>query len=372
MKILIIGNGAIGNISGKHAINKHTSQFCEELLKTGFDVGFLQFEKSMKKSDGLQDAAINSNIKVHSISISNAKNKVHKSLLYIKMALLLVRIIRKYDFVYIFYPGYVPFVAVSICNILKTKYALYVRGVSDLSSRIESYFISNANFCLTVSDLLKKQLHKHNRNVEIIAPMIDFSITDIIKNRHYNVIGKKRCLFVGRIERQKGIFILAETIKRISEKNINISFDIVGSGEDLHSLKSVLSEYNNVIIHGQISDKNKLFSLYKNSDMFVFPTYYPEGFPRVIYEAMIASTPIITTNAGGIGNMMRNDYNCLIVQQKDVNSLYKAIVKLNNSPNVVKNITDQATRDIVKILDGEREKHSVLVNNKLELLSQYN
>ena len=369
MKILIIGNGAIGNINGKHAINKHTSQFCEELLQKGYNVGFLQFEKSMEKNEGLQDSKINNEIKVYTISTSLSQNKIYKALSYLKISLLLFKTLRKYDFVYIFYPGFLPYLAVSFCNILKTKYALYVRGVFDTSSRIESFFIKNANFCLTVSDLLKEQLHKKNRNVEIIAPMIDFSITDVIKNRNFNIKGKKRCLFVGRIEMKKGVFILAETIKKLSKKNIDIFFDIVGSGEDLHSLISVLSDNNNVVIHGQISDKNKLFSLYKNSDMFVFPTYYPEGFPRVIYEAMIANTPIITTNAGGIGNMMKNEHNCLIVQQKDANSLYEAIVRLNNSPNVVENITDQATRDIMKILDGERQKHSILLSNKLELLN---
>lgn len=365
MKILIIGNGAVGKINGKYYVNKHTSNFCNELVESGLDVGFLQFDKTMKNREGLQDVPINSSIKVHSVSMDLIKNKTDKIFLYFKMILFILKIVKKYDFIYIFYPGYVPFISITLCKMFNIDYALYVRGAYEDNSKIQSYFIKKAKFCLTVSELLKQQLLRYNKNVEIIAPMIDFSLNDIIYERNYNESKNKKCLFVGRVEKRKGIFVLAEAIKKLSKKNIDISFDIIGAGEDLSELKEVLSQYKNVTLHGQVSDKNILFSFYSQSDMFVFPTYYPEGFPRVIYEAMIARTPIITTNSGGIGSMMKNKYNCLLVKQKDVNSLYEAIVELNESNTIREQIVTQASEDIFSILNGERKKHSKLVIDKI-------
>ena len=365
MKILIIGNGGIGNIDGISYVNKHTASFCEELVVEKFDVAFLQFATKMISSGGQQDATFNKNIQLYTLLLKNDQNNMNKVFSYIKMNFLLIKTLRKYDFIYIFHPGHVPSLAISLCNLMQIDYALYVRGAYNTSSKLEKIFIKNAKFILTVSQFLKDQLLELNSDVEIISPMIDFTAKDIVTDKKDVTLGTTKCLFVGRIEKRKGIFVLAEVIKQLSKNGLNFSFDIVGSGEDLKSLTSVLRSYENVTIHGQVSDKAKLFSLYQHADMFIFPTYYPEGFPRVIYEAMIAGTPIITTNAGGIGGMMKDEYNCLIVEQNNVDSLYLAITKLNESSSLKERIVTQSTRDVSAILNGGREKHSKLVIDKI-------
>jgi glycosyltransferase involved in cell wall biosynthesis len=57
--------------------------------------------------------------------------------------------------------------------------------------------------------------------------------------------------------------------------------------------------------------------MYKESDLFILPSFYPEGFPRVIYEAMLNSLPIITTPVGSIPSLLNHDDNCIFVEPRD-------------------------------------------------------
>ena len=51
---------------------------------------------------------------------------------------------------------------------------------------------------------------------------------------------------------------------------------------------------------GHIANGDQVIQEYRNADIFVLPTLGGEGFPRVLYEALSQSLPIVTTNVCGI------------------------------------------------------------------------
>lgn len=365
MKILIIGNGAIGNVNGKYSVNKHTAQFCEELIASGLDVGFLQFEEIMQKNTGLQDYVLDQDISLYSLNAS--RRKIGKVLSYFKMFFLMIRTIFKYDFVYIFYPGHVPTMASFISILLRKKYGLYIRGQHNLETKLGSLIIKRAEFCLTVSDLLKEQLLINNNNCETIAPMIDFSKKDILLDRKYNTDGITRCLFVGRVELRKGIYDLTNAIRVLNKERVDLHFDIVGGGDSFDKLSERFKNSKNVHFRGQISDTKELLEMYRQADLFIFPSH-DEGFPRVLYEAMMARVPVITTMVGGIGGFMKDHHNCLAIESQNSESIVKVVKEMLDSEELRMKLAEQATSDVLKLFNGTRKKHSKLLINKLEYI----
>lgn len=367
-KILIIGNGAISKLNNKLLINKHTAHFCEELYDNNLEVGFLQFENKIKENEGLQDYELKSFVKVHSIK-NIVSSKLNKIMSYIKIFLLTIFTVKKYDFVYIFYPGHVPKIVALICILFNKKYALYVRGDFNINSKINNYIVKKSSFILTVSDLLKNKLSLTNKDIDVIAPMMDFSKNDILTKKE-NSNDKINCLFVGRLEYAKGIFELIEAIKLINKKHSNIEFNIVGGGDSFEKIKEKSKDISNIKLLGQIANKEELLKKYREADIFILPTHF-EGFPRVLYEAMMSRVAIITTLVGGIGGLMRNEHNCLSIEVLNPKSIENAVDKLILNSELKKSIVDQATKDIQELFNGKRKKHLDLLLENIGEINEF-
>jgi len=362
MKILIIDNGGIENINGKYFIHKHTLDFAKDLVIGGFDIGFLQFEY---RSNKINNISVPKDISLYTIPLG--RGKFTKILSYFKMIKLLITTIWEYDFIYIFYPGNTSILASLISILLRKKYGLYIRGEHDIQTKLGPFIIKKASFCLTVSNLLKKEIQKNNKNCDIIFPMIDFSKKDILFDRRYSNNGVFRCLFVGRIDSRKGIFDLVEAIDILNKKIDFLYFDIVGGGDSFEELKNRVQKYKNVKLYGSISEKKQLLKIYREADLFIFPSH-DEGFPRVLYEAMMARVPVITTMVGGIGGFMKENSNCLTIIPKNINSIVNAVCRMIESKELREKLVEQSTKDILELFSGKRKKHVKQLKYNLEIL----
>jgi len=92
---------------------------------------------------------------------------------------------------------------------------------------------------------------------------------------------------------------------------------------------------------------------YCMADCVVLPSYYREGVPRVLLEAMAMEKSIITTDAPGCKNVCIDGVNGFLVKPRDVESLYLAMKKMVD-------LGDEKLRELGKA--GRRlaeEKYSV-------------
>ena len=171
---------------------------------------------------------------------------------------------------------------------------------------------------------------------------------------------KINCLFVGRVEYAKGIYELIEAIKLINKKHLNIEFNIVGGGDAFEEIEELSKSIPNINLLGQIANKEELLLKYRDADIFILPTHF-EGFPRVLYEAMMSRVAVITTIVGGIGGIMKNNHNCLSIDVLNPQSIEKAVSKLINEKEMKNSIINQATKDIQQLFNGKRKKHLYLL-----------
>lgn len=353
---MFVGNGFISELKAKFLVNKHTGQFFEDVLDRGHQVTCFQFHKAMVEDEGLNNLFLDSNIDVKTVKMWES-NKYTKLYSYFKLLLSAAVAIPKYDFVYIFYPGNVPYLMIALCIVLRKNYGLYVRGQHDIESRMGRIFISRAHFCLTVSPLLGERIALANENVSTIAPMMDFDLTDILESkptRHDRPL--MRCIFVGRVERRKGIYEFADAIIALDNADVYFEYDIVGGGEDLEDVRRILEGVAGVRFHGQVGDSTLLKQLYHSSDILIFPSH-DEGFPRVLYEAMMYRVLVITTMVGGISAVMQSEYNCLGIQPKASQTIYDRLVEISAAGYRADRLLDNGTDTVKEIFGGSRRPH---------------
>lgn len=141
--------------------------------------------------------------------------------------------------------------------------------------------------------------------------------------------------YFGSITEGKGIFDVVEAIGKNRQKFVNkIELHIGGLGktQELESLIKKYSLEQSVRMLGWL-DREAKKRLLEISDMFIHPSY-KESFGLAILEAMDYGLPIITTNVGGIPDLVTDDVNGLIVASGDVDAIAEAISKLIENPEL--------------------------------------
>lgn len=139
-------------------------------------------------------------------------------------------------------------------------------------------------------------------------------------------------LFLSNLLISKGVLDLLDALEILKDKGYSFVCDFVGGETKDIDTNRFSQEVNNrrlngvATYHGRKYGKEKEDYL-ERTDIFVLPTYN-ECFPLVLLEAMEKGIACISTNEGGIRDIIDDGKNGIIVSQKDVESLTFAIEKL--------------------------------------------
>jgi len=361
MKIMVVNNTVMVERDKELFIHKETGKFFSDLQQNGNQV--YVFQMSMKpesnKNIGFVADYDITNKDFHVIAIKRRKFRLWA---YIKTVFKGLQTIRKVDFVYLFYPGHVCSVLALMSMILRKRFGFYIRGERGIMSKISQYLYRQAAVIFTVSPKFTEMINQTGARAVTIRPLMEFGEEDIIRNREYSSKGKYRILFVGRIERNKGVFELAEAVRLLKEKRIkNFEVHMVGDGVDAQSLKDAIKRHSLsdfFVFQGTVTERTALAEHYKNADIFVLPTHH-EGFPRVLYEAMIFGVPIMTTFVGGISTIMRDGINCCRLEPKDAIGLSSQIMAFLGTYENRAVVARNATKTIIAYLSDKKDKPAV-------------
>ncbi len=136
-------------------------------------------------------------------------------------------------------------------------------------------------------------------------------------------------IFVGWLEKEKGILEILESLQELNKKEYNFFFTFIGDGRVKKYAKEFIAENGlekRVEFMGWLSN-NKLSEYYKNADIFVLPSW-AEGMPNALIEALSSGLAVITTDVGMIPNYLSNNENSLILPPRSTKSLTNAMEKL--------------------------------------------
>ena len=139
-------------------------------------------------------------------------------------------------------------------------------------------------------------------------------------------------LTVRRLVYKNGIDTLVDCAKAAIERNRKIVFLVVGKGPDLSSVKKTVEQLkieNNFRLVGFVTD-DELPYYYSAADAFVLPSKSGEGLPLVALEAMACALPVISTDVGGISEIMINGFGKLVPANQP-ETLADAVLELANA-----------------------------------------
>lgn len=137
---------------------------------------------------------------------------------------------------------------------------------------------------------------------------------------------KSQVLFLGEIGQRKGAYDLPDIIRGVRSVMPEVRFVIAGSG-DIDGVKSRLhpSDIESVSFPGWVRGEQKQHLL-EDSSLYLLPSYN-EGLPMSILDAMGYALPIVSTNVGGIPQLVSEE-NGALAEPGDTATLANGIVDI--------------------------------------------
>jgi glycosyltransferase involved in cell wall biosynthesis len=143
--------------------------------------------------------------------------------------------------------------------------------------------------------------------------------------------GSRTVLFVGRLDPQKGPFVLMAAARELLPRHGDLQVLLVGDGPLGENLRKWIAKENfsdRIHLTGRRSD---VPSLMRAAEIFVLPSLW-EGLPNVVLEAMAAGIPVVASRVEGISDLVSDDQTGLVVPPNSAPDLVEAINRLLADP----------------------------------------
>ena len=260
------------------------------------------------------------------LNCDSIKNKIGKIFNIIRRTYKLRRLFKKemYDKIYCFMEtAYLPAILTGFPIIASVR-----NNPHKHSKYITKYILANAKKIITVSKEIENILIKEFNisNIMTINNPIDFTLIDKLKNDSIDE-KSKFIMAVGRLHHQKGFDILIDAYSKSNVKN-KAKLLIFGDGKLKNDLQKLIDKNdlsNSIILKGIVDN---LYKYLYRAEMFILSSRY-EGFPNVLIEALACCTPSISTDCPtGPKEIIKNNFNGLLVKNENTDELSNAIDKL--------------------------------------------
>ena len=138
-------------------------------------------------------------------------------------------------------------------------------------------------------------------------------------------------LYLGRLLADKGVFELVEAVAGLRRKGDDVVLVICGTGPAADELRRRGNELglapDALRLPGwvDLAEKRRLLA---TAWCLALPSYWPEGLPLAVLEAMISGVPVIATPVGGIPELIDDEREGLLVAPRDAKTLEAALARL--------------------------------------------
>lgn len=261
----------------------------------------------------------------------------------ISFSLMKMLLKKKYDIVYFTLSPvggafYRDLLFVFILKIFRTKiiYHLHGKGISLQSNNLFKKSLYKYAFKNTSVICLSKMLEcdideVHNGPVYFVSNGIPNHINKIVKKSGKNL---KEIVYLSALKRSKGVLILLEALKILSERNVEFSAKIIGGSTNDLTVEELRQFVLNSGLNGKVNVMGPIYGDDKfvelgTSGIFCFPTYYKnECFPLSILEAMKVGLVPVSTDNGAIPEIIDHNVNGLITNMNDPIDLAEKLLTL--------------------------------------------
>jgi glycosyltransferase involved in cell wall biosynthesis len=254
------------------------------------------------------------------------------------------------------------------CNFFGVKKVIHFRGshldinfktFRPISKKLIKYACKSVDAAIVQSDCLRSQFNGlvNEDKVHVIPNTVD----NLFKNLDRSKLSKTpQVLFFGHLTKAKGYTDIVKVIPQVASKFPDVKFLFCGNirrgepgvkynqitkerivYEDPFDVESQIinsafkKNYQNL---GIVSGEDKL-NLIKQSWLFILPSY-SEGFSRSVLESMAAGLPILTTPVGANKDVIKNDYNGILINPGDLKSMEDNLIRLLDDQQLRKTLSE--------------------------------
>lgn len=157
-------------------------------------------------------------------------------------------------------------------------------------------------------------------------------------------------VFTGRLTKEKGVIILLKAFKKVLPELPEAKLTIIGDGPEKENIMNFIERNRlkeNIKLTGSLSSE-KITEILKNSYALLLPSYR-EGTPSSVLEAMSVGRPIVSTNVGGLKNLIDKEIGYL-TRVGNIDQFAKAILKVSRqkyNPKIISCRTRQFDTRII-------------------------
>lgn len=157
-----------------------------------------------------------------------------------------------------------------------------------------------------------------------------------------------RLLYAGQLHQYKGVHTILEALKLLGEANVRLTIAGAGDEDYERTLKDLAEglecpvEFLGRVAHDQMP------GLYRDHDLFIFPSIWQEPFGLTHLEAMASGLPVISTINGGQGEFLTDEQNCLTFSPDTPEELVEALRRMIGDLDLRKSIAAAGRKTAVE------------------------
>ena len=224
---------------------------------------------------------------------------------------------------------------------------------------LENMYYSGNRQYITVSKWMKDHVLNdfqkiQSSQIEVIYNGVDSTKFNPYEKNHIakyfpelSDIEMPKVLYLSRWAERKGIRYLLEAIPKIIEKT-DVHFVFAGPRKD----DKLKIPSKNCTFLGYIPQE-KIPCLYASSDIFLLPSLY-ENFPICLLEAMSSGSGVISTNVGGIPEMINHEENGLVIRPKITEDIVESVIRLAENHQLNRELGKKARTTVEKQFTWEK------------------
>lgn len=332
--------------SPDHAINAggFVHNLAAELIERGHDIHVIA-------PGGKRSSTHDSSVPVHfipwlgrehdlsSINIRNPINFIRLATLMISGLLTSRRLIRSLgcEVMLAFWAIPSGFFSLSIWRTTGTPYGVWAlgsdiwsRGMYPLGRLVVRAVLKNAAFRFADGINLSKEVEQISGLPCEFVPSVRMLPRTADHRKEKLSPQKTHLLYVGRYEVNKGPDILVQSVKTLIDRGYPLELHLFGTGSMGKHLGKLVTGYENQIHLGDAINSQDLVSYMHSCAWLVIPSRI-ESIPLILGDAIQARIPIIGTDVGDLGKMIRKFKVGLVSPTPDPEDLAQTIIQAINA-----------------------------------------
>ncbi len=235
--------------------------------------------------------------------------------------------------------------------------------ITSLFEALDALYIRFFSKIIAVSPEVKKMLSGIFISKEKIDVVINGINTNLFKRNEASRNKIRNDLFIdekvklvgsfGRISCEKGHIYFIKSALEVLKVLPKTKFIIIGNGPKEEEIKQyvIKKEMSDSIIF--LDFKENINEYYSALDIFVLPSII-EGTPMALIEAMSIGIPVIATKVGGVGHIIVDKQDGLLVQPKRIKELSDTIIELLNDTELSVSISKNGCKKVRNLYSAER------------------